>query len=98
MLAGATDLELAEDDTTCKAAAQFMRFTASLRANQRAKIAATALKAQMTGVELRDWQETVVDKVDKYDCLFAPTELEFIPSLNGSSFREFGVFEIHSFP
>lgn len=61
------------DDRTCKASAQFLRFTANLRSNHRAKIAAVALKDRMTGVVLRDWQEEIRSTLDECAPCPAPT-------------------------
>ncbi len=97
MLRGATDLDLAMDDDTCGTLARYPRFATNLRAGKRAKTAEAALKQKMTGVELKDWQEAIVTAVDEYDS-FPDTVLEWLPSSVGSSFREFGMFNLHSWP
>ncbi len=75
MLSGATDLELAMNEETCRASAQFMKFTQNLRTKNRALCAASELKEEMTGVELKDWQNDACLALDEYDCLFPPDVL-----------------------
>lgn len=84
------------DDDTCGALARYPRFATNLRAGKRAKTAEAALKTKMTGVELKDWQESIVDAVDKYE--LPETVLEWLPSSVGSNFREFETFNLHSWP
>lgn len=100
VLKGDSFLSIAREDSTCKASAQFMRFSENLREAHRAEVAKKGLKEAMTGVELRDWQEQVVDKLDKCGKrLRFPTHLVFHPGRLGNSyFEEFGMFKIHEYP
>jgi len=52
------------------------------------------MKEDMTDVTLHDWQEEVVNKIDR--SAFYPIELTWRPSPFGSSFQEFDMFNIHS--
>jgi len=98
VLSGATDMEIAMDDSTCRASAQFARFTQTLRASQRAKLAQEALVEEYADAVLRDWQQDVVTRLDKYVPLppaeFVLTRGEF----GGTCLREMGIFDTHSYP
>lgn len=96
VLAGADALELAQNDNTCKAAAQFQQFTRQLRSAMRAKKAKAKLKLDLTDVVLRDWQEDAVSQLDEY-ALPCKHELTWEPCASGSRFREMG-FNTHHFP
>lgn len=99
VVSGATDLELAMDDQTCRASAQFMRFTTNLRAAQRAEVARIAQKEAMTGVVLREWQDSIVTSLDEYSPL--KTELIWKPGqswVEPSFFEEMGTFYTHCYP
>ncbi len=98
MVGGASDLELALDDSTAKASAQFQKYATRLRRNLRAKVSADARKLAFTDVVLRDWQEDALARLDECEPNFFPVQLEFVPSLVGSSFQEFGLFDMHSYP
>ncbi len=91
VLAGNNDLQIAMDDNTCKASAQFHRFTENLRACQRAKQAQMELEASFDNKVLRPWQTTAVEALD--ECV-----LEWHPSLTGSHFVEMGTFITHTYP
>lgn len=65
VLAGATNMELAADDGVVGAWARFPRFVEMLRTGKRAKTSAAAKKLKMTNVELRPWQETIRERLDK---------------------------------
>jgi len=98
LVAGATDLELAMDDSTCRSSATFTRFTIMLRAAMREERARVALEAEMADVTLRPWQMKIVEVVDEY----APTKtsLVWLPGdlVVPSCFEEFGSFRTHSYP
>ncbi len=64
IVAGKTDLQLAMDDNTCKASAQFARFTQNLRNQLRAKTADEALSEMFDRSGLQTWQQDCVDKLD----------------------------------
>jgi len=66
ILAGASDLDLARDDSTCKAAASFMRFTTNLRHKLRAETARKEMEDRYNAAALRPWQQDVVFKLDTY--------------------------------
>lgn len=96
VLQGKTDLELAMDDSTCKASAQYMRFVQNLRMQAREKEAREREKRRLTDVVLRDWQNEAVLNLDKYVKL-PPVQLTWCPSRTGSHFKEFDFFETHEY-
>lgn len=96
ILQGKTDLELALDNNTLKASAQFMRFTQNLRIQAREKERKDDERRRLTGVELRDWQNEAVLALDTYVPL-PPVQLTWCPSKTGSHFKEFDTFETHEY-
>lgn len=98
VMEGKTDLELAADDTTCKASAQFMRFTARLREAKRAQDAMKRQEEAMKNTVLRPWQQEAVDVLDRYPKL-PPREFKLTKSrIGGFQLTEFDYFHTHSFP
>lgn len=83
VLEGKNDLELALEDSTCRASAQFQRFSENLRAMQRSKAAREALELSLENKPLRPWQEEAVANLETYDIR---TTLVWKPDVNGSSF------------
>ncbi len=97
VLSGANDLELAMDDSTCRASASFARFTEVLRTRQREKVAHDALTARFEGHVHRPWQAEAVAHLDQY--VLPPSEFVWTQSSSGQGcLLEFGLFEVHSFP
>ncbi len=96
VLSGKGDLDLAMDDSTCRASAQFARFTELLRSRQREKTAKEALTASLEDKPLKQWQTDAVAVVDGYD--FGTTLVWSKDEWGCGCFIEFGCFCTHSFP
>lgn len=104
VLSGKDDLQLAMDDSTCRASAQFARFTDNLRNRQREKVAKEVLAKSFEDKPLKPWQKTAVASIDAYASPSLGVHLETYLRIkkekwSGLSYlEEFDYFKIHSFP
>ncbi len=96
VLSGKGDLDIAMDDSTCRASAQFARFTENLRTKHREKTAKEALTASFVDKPLKPWQAEAVVHLDV--CVY-PVQLVLKQyPWGGTYLEEFGQFDIHTFP